>query len=742
VTRYPSYSVTFQEICDESKDTEAFGLSQMAVFHLESEKKGIQQQGKYNAFCTVQKYVYPLANDWCIDERKIADKALYYIYNIVCRKNNDEYPREISLDEILSYLQEKFPTITMETLRLFLALCNVPIEDQPFKSVISFHPKPKSYNNSDTLECEQKAIDFSNVTPKDESRSYSCVNEELRIDEKISVQEILHANHWNEECSIVIPENRSVLLENTSYLLDKEVSSMDEFNVSELPTHSSNINYLTSQNHLLQQWCSQQKYYLQQDDSQASKINSLQNASNSHLNRSNDVERVNVFSLEKQVCNDTSMTDEMLLNTYSSGFPNEPKFTSSPIKISNDQRYHKKKDVSMDNTFGTTDTIKESVLDTENSLLANITNTVQISNSLVGEIDLCTNSLNSNDKDENTISEHNLGYSINNTAQQVCSENKTTYFSTSSFTENESTNKESAAENNIINHENDTNVENVDAYVSLLDDMMKHEEKDMISTEQDNIVAKVCLDDVLISDHLLTNISKRSLSPPKEFLNSKLRRNSKCSSEYVLPKEASILENKFIPSCSNKDISFSSILRNEEDIGYITKELASRNINTPNITRLTDNIETKASSPLETPPKSWSPEIIDSGYPNTASAQDITPEYDLSSIAQDQISDSESSSIAEVPRFGILEPVEVENGDLANNNRDDEGNNMMALDADDNEDLQPFINVLENDLENENDIYVMQNGFPIWLLRILNMALDFDMQDQQGLRLVNGIADD
>jgi hypothetical protein len=730
VTRYPSYSVTFHEICDGSKDTEAFGLSQMAVFHLESEKKGIQQQGKNNALYRMQKYIYPV-NNWCTDKTEIVDMALHYIYDIAPHENNDE----ISLDEILSYLQKKFPTITMETLKLLLALHNVAIEDRLFKSVISLHPKSKSYNNSDIS--EQKAEDISNVTL--ESDSYSCINEKLRMN--IS-EEILHANQWNEECSIIIPENRSVSQEDTSYLLDKEVSSMDEFSASELPTHSNDINYLTSQNSFLQQWLSQGRDYLQQDDSQGSEINFLQNASNTDLNRSNtyDIERVNVSSMEKQICNYDIITDEMLKNTYSSDFPNKPKFTSSPIKIPNtvDQKYRKKKDVSMNsNTFSTIETIKESVLDTENSLLAN---TIQISSSAVRTIDLCTNSLNSNDVDENTISEHNLDYSANNTTQQVCSENKSTYFSTSSFTENEDTNRESAAENNIINHKNDTDVENIDAYVSLLDDM-KHE--NVISTELENISdAEVYLDDVLISDHLQTNISKRSLSPSREFLNAKLPRNSKCPSEYVLPKEASILENKFVPSCSNKDIQFSSISRNEEDIGYVTKELASRNINTPNIIRSTDNVETKASSPLETPPKSWSPEIIDSGYPNTASAQDITPEYDLSSITQDHISDSESSSDAEVPRFGILEPIEVENGDLANNNRDDEGNNMMAVDADDNEDLQPFINVLENDLENENDIYVMQNGFPIWLLRILNMALDFDVQDQQGLRIINEIADD
>lgn len=136
---------------------------------------------------------------------------------------------------------------------------------------------------------------------------------------------------------------------------------------------------------------------------------------------------------------------------------------------------------------------------------------------------------------------------------------------------------------------------------------------------------------------------------------------------------------------------------------------------------------------LDTPPNSSSPEVMDSGYPNSASAHDMTPEYDLPSIEQDRISDSESPSIdqdrisdsespsiEEAPRPGFVE-LELENGDLANNNRDDEGNNMIAAEDNDNDDLQPLIHVLANDRENENDIYVLQNGFPAWLLRILQM---------------------
>lgn len=161
------------------------------------------------------------------------------------------------------------------------------------------------------------------------------------------------------------------------------------------------------------------------------------------------------------------------------------------------------------------------------------------------------------------------------------------------------------------------------------------------------------------------------------------------------------------------------------------------------------NVENRELKPspetVETPSNSWSPKVIDSGYPNTASAQDITPEYALSSIAQDHIFDFESPSIAEVPeRPEIPDEIEVENGDLANNNRDGEGNNMIAAELNELEDLQPFIEVLENDIENENDIYGVENDFPIWLLRILNMAnpidVDIGMQNHRELMFPNRAA--
>lgn len=209
----------------------------------------------------------------------------------------------------------------------------------------------------------------------------------------------------------------------------------------------------------------------------------------------------------------------------------------------------------------------------------------------------------------------------------------------------------------------------------------------------------------------------------------------------------------------NEKTDLKSELHNDHDLRSVVTEMFcndakdTRDIESTSVLKNEKqdecNVENRELKPspetVETPSNSWSPKVIDSGYPNTASAQDITPEYALSSIAQDHIFDFESPSIAEVPeRPEIPDEIEVENGDLANNNRDGEGNNMIAAELNELEDLQPFIEVLENDIENENDIYGVENDFPIWLLRILNMAnpidVDIGMQNHRELMFPNRAA--
>ncbi|KAJ8680840.1 hypothetical protein QAD02_016627 [Eretmocerus hayati] len=104
---------------------------------------------------------------------------------------------------------------------------------------------------------------------------------------------------------------------------------------------------------------------------------------------------------------------------------------------------------------------------------------------------------------------------------------------------------------------------------------------------------------------------------------------------------------------------------------------------------------------------SVSPEVMDSGYHNSDSRPDLSPDNDLSSITPDQLSDSEPPSIADDARAGILDLANLQNRDMVNNNLDDEGNN---IEADRNQNMNnrvPVANVLANDLENENNIYIV-----------------------------------
>ncbi|XP_012534524.1 uncharacterized protein LOC105835615 [Monomorium pharaonis] len=449
------------------------------------------------------------------------------------------------------------------------------------------------------------------------------------------------------------------------------------------------------------------------------------------------------ISDENQICEDGGMTDMVSPDAHSNILNDQPKYTSSPLtKISAinnivDKSSKKRELIPAMNSnvlLGTTKEIKETILDTIDS---NLLGTSQKSNSITETIKLNATSSSS---DVTNIPRDVEFSTSNSTLQRLCVKDKECSIDNSIPTNLIQDTNQEFVKNDIINHESD--IPNADAHdvLSLDSESINHKNKTVYSTpaKANHIDVKAHLEN-LIGDLAQSSIRKNGLNPPTELLSSKSQNVSKYSL-YDCAKESSILKNnKFVPCKSSEDTSnvyFTSVLRSEENIG------TSKDVS--NIAGSANIVETKSSSPLETPPSSWSPEIMDSGYPNSASAQDITPEYDLSSIAQDHIPDSESPSIAEAPRIGVLEPIEVENGDLANNNRDDEGNNMMAVDVNDIENLQPFIDVLENDLENENDIYIMQNGFPVWLLRILDMAnpFDFDIQARQDLRIPDEVADD
>ncbi|XP_011697554.1 PREDICTED: uncharacterized protein LOC105455721 [Wasmannia auropunctata] len=491
---------------------------------------------------------------------------------------------------------------------------------------------------------------------------------------------------------------------------------------------------------------------LPKKDTRGSEINFSLHMPPNHHNCS--VEQGRGISDKNQICEDNDMADVMSSDAYSN-FNRQPKYTSSPhtktptTNIVNKSLKYRELIPAMNSNVlpDTTEEIKETVSDTSDS--SSLEANQKSNNSIAGTIKPYATSSGSG---VTNISRRNVDCSANSSTQQkLCLENKDFSGVDNSISIEliQDTNRD-FAKNDRIDHESDTaddTPRNVDAHrdLSLGNESINRKDKSVYCTlaetdVADSTDAKERLENA-ISDLAQSSVREKRLIPPRDLLSLENYSESQSVSKYSssdCAKETSVLRNdRFVPCTSSEDtsnVNVTSVLKNEEIVG------TSKDIS--NIAGLVSNVEAKPSSPLETPPNSWSPEIMDSGYPNSASAQDITPEYELPSIAQDYIPDSESPSVAEAPRLGVLEPVEVENGDLANNNRDGEGNNMMAVDANDIENLQPLIDVLENDLENENDIYVMQNGFPIWLLRILDMAnpLDFDMQARQNLRIPNEVA--
>ncbi|XP_011868750.1 PREDICTED: uncharacterized protein LOC105562484 [Vollenhovia emeryi] len=462
-------------------------------------------------------------------------------------------------------------------------------------------------------------------------------------------------------------------------------------------------------------------------------------SSHTSLNYNYNAEQARDILDKNQIFEDSDTAD-LTLNASSSNFNNKPKYSSSPrtkiptANIVSASSKHKKLMLAMNSVLsGTIEKVEEIVSDTSSNSLESS----EKCNSSIAET-IKPHMTSSNSDITLNTSKYYVGFSASESTRDLCLENKQCSNVDISTKLIQDTNYK-FAENDIINH--DGAVQGIDTYqvLSLDNESVNHKDESLYCTlAKTGHVEAAHLEDVT-SDVAQSSIRKKGLNPPRELLSSKSQSVGKYSSSDCA-KEISVLRNDRFVSCKNSEDTsnshFTSVLKSEENVG--TSKDSSNTVG------LINNVEAKPSSPLETPPNSWSPEIMDSGYPNSASAQDITPEYDLSSIAQDHMSESESPSIAEAPRLGVLEPIEVENGDLANNNRDDEGNNMMAVDANDIENLQPLIDVLENDLENENDIYVMQNGFPIWLLRILDMAnpLDFDMQARQNLRIPEEVADD
>ncbi|KAI4501994.1 hypothetical protein M0802_002676 [Mischocyttarus mexicanus] len=777
VLRYSDYEVTFDGVGNGPKDTEHLGTStQMAIFHRNTEKNDSELLGVDNLFKLVISEDYPFKIDDRSDEQKILDEASYHISRTA---NIYNFKGELSLKILFSLLKDF--NITMEYLKTILEEGGWSIVDREEGPVVFMAEESKTIED-----------DLS-----DDNRSYK----EFETFEDDNVYNNLGdlnnswpSENWDEELSFVIPQNNSIMQDSNTYLYDGEhelsninnSSGVDNFNefsgasffktnsdsntASYLNAHNDNNAYAESSGKVyntvdynnsisaLSTSISPQPLLVHLDQLNSSyrdgKVINKNMSCSSLLNNtfhSTDVLKDELVDLEnptasnstdfntslnekvlkcmdylqnkvdkryeendtehKQVNIETNNIDceeHLVLEDCASALNiNQPQYTSSPRIVTKTKERNFRRESS----------------ESENVSSSNITKTPRlvnkriISNELVS---ICeTSSKDINNTDVSTASNISTNDNYNNTTKCDTTKNEFMVLSKKDDVENISSDKITL--NNDISNE-----------MSNLNNKILTSERDHAIIAQESSIKVV--DNInenkrkLFSEKKYSSISTsyQSTTDPlfkesalKSFEFTSLPNNDKSD------KEKSIC----IPSCAKENNDL--ILQSEEteNINSIQSETSLINTVAKGIKCSSNIVEIKPNSPdpLETPPNSWSPEIMDSGYPNTVSAQDMTPEYDLSSISQDQIPDSESPSVAEAPQFVYPEPVIIENGDLANNNRDGEGNNIMAAADNDIEDLQPFINVLENDLENENDIYVVENGFPVWLLRILEMANPIDI---------------
>ncbi|KAG7188172.1 hypothetical protein KM043_013389 [Ampulex compressa] len=205
IVRYPSYKVTFDGICNGPNDTEHLGAcTQMAIFELQTEEV-IPALGTEGLFKTVALYEYPFRVDNRSDEEKILDEVVWYIRQIAY--SDDDIQDEVPLKKLMEVLQ-KFH-ITMDTLRTILEVAEWSIVDRESGPAVII-PQPSTFSGSDM----QDESDWDNEVEELSNNVIRSAENERYFDE-------WYNETWEEEPSIIIPQNNTVVQENT-YLYDGE----------------------------------------------------------------------------------------------------------------------------------------------------------------------------------------------------------------------------------------------------------------------------------------------------------------------------------------------------------------------------------------------------------------------------------------------------------------------------------------------------------------------------------------
>ncbi|XP_058799198.1 uncharacterized protein LOC131668783 [Phymastichus coffea] len=659
IARFPEYEVSFQGICNGPEGTENLGAcSQMAVFHRTCDLKVVKVPGIEGLYKSIEVYEYPFEIDNRSDEQKILDDAIYYINKFSI--NQEEFEEQIPLKKLLKTMSNFY--ITEDYLKEILENASYTVVDRDDGLVVlvpqlsSESEGPRSWNEDDFLDT---------VNDWDEEPGppvgYYNRNQNLDID-------LLDEQDWDNEPYITV--SRQAANENSSTNIEEDWEVWD-----------------------------------QQDNASSAQIgqhgvddnNENTNADNAAANNSTASIQPDDMSLEDIVTE--SRSTELVNSTL-----------DSSIEIS-----------SFTETKGsdTSDTATIPCQQTQESLICidkKIIETNSSTSETIGNVTLKYS------MDEPVNDSNNSSYKTTSICSMFLEPSRMSHLgSTEQFLDSpmpsplmaKQCEKLKLDSSVLFNNINESNFE--DPKYTSSPHIPSTVTFKKIKITDTHIGVSPSISDV---DLLCFNKESQNIDKGEECLLESVA--DKSDDKYDAPSTGSnepvIGENDRI-ECSPQRNETPEKLRN--CTGTIPKNISYKLSNITDSAQKDLKLERISPDTPESLLNSWSPEIMDSGYPNSNSPPDLSPVDDLSSIAHDRTLDSESPSVADAPRIGYFDMAE--NRDLANNNLDDEGNNMEPEEENPHiNDIRPFINVHENDLENENDIYVARNNdFPIWLLRLL-----------------------
>ncbi|XP_076653539.1 hen1 methyltransferase [Halictus rubicundus] len=763
--KYPEYDVTFDGICKGPEGTEHLGAcTQMAIFHRLSDYRDDCIQAVEGLFNTITVHEYPRHVDNRSDEAKILDEATFYIRRISFQDPDME--EEVPLKKILGTLRSF--SVSEDTLRTILEEAGWSIVDRESGPTILI--PPPSWSSCSAMEGERWSVN-------------SPTNEDDWEDDpgppthsNMYLEEDWNTPNWDEELSIVIPQNNSVVQENT-YLFDGDNVTLD----SSLDMRGHAASAVSIETSIRENLEPSLQFFRNVDRMSVDDLNESfeqnvpvdlnESVVPSNSSFSMKVEEMQEDSVPEHIQSPTMREDTVQQLNHMLHYPvciNISRASTSPepyllqtVKMDQDLKHaslcsESMSDWMLNNSLGQRDETQEPLtkndsIDYDNLRILHLNASHKECESSSPE------AVNSNRNASTCVRDPSTKDQLSNSSVSLAScslaDSQPQFTSSPKVETKMNATGKKRRSLNLCDQTNSlpSTIKRLQLIGLESNNSLESSSRPLRSDEEEVASAMTLSADYVKKDTSSdTTQADSSVSTATSMLNdSQTMEESACDKKFQLADLQLIKQecgdvNSTKTTCHYaKDTNSKHVSPTSEEVAgtvqstsVLKSEKQDENVaesrTKTNAVEVAESAEPKPFSP-ETPPTSWSPEVMDSGYPNSASVQDMTPEYDLSSIAQDHISDSEPPSIAEAPRpevLEVVEVVEVENGDLANNNRDGEGNNMMAAQLNELEDLQPLIDVLENDLENENDIYALENDFPMWLLRILNMANPIDVEMQ------------